>query len=525
MKIERVQNHFVNHLPADPEQENFTRQVTKGCFSFVKPVAPSAPELIAVSPEMLDMLGITEDDAKSEEFLQIFSGQLTSPESKPYAMNYAGHQFGHWAGQLGDGRAINLFEIERDDEFWTVQLKGSGPTPYSRSADGFAVLRSSIREYLCSEAMYHLGIPTSRALSLVKTGDSVLRDMMYDGNPEMEQGAIVCRMAPSFLRFGSYELWAARQDHEILRKLTDYTIDHFFPEVARGPKGQYDYLNFFNIVCDRTLDTIVHWQRVGFVHGVMNTDNMSILGLTIDYGPYGWIDDYNPEWTPNTTDRQNRRYRFGNQPSISLWNLVRLANALYPLIGETEGLQKTLSSYQKRFQQKYLQMMREKLGLEKKEEGDSKLVADLEAALQLQETDMTIFFRQLSDIQLKATSEDSFIHLINESLYNREELKDENRKVWQKWWIQYHNRLQREETSSKARKANMDGTNPKYVLRNYMAQEAIDLAEKGDYALIDRFQEMLKKPYEEQPENEKYFAKRPDWAKDKVGCSMLSCSS
>ncbi|MBG3852707.1 YdiU family protein, partial [Xanthomonas hortorum pv. carotae] len=229
---------------------------------------------------------------------------------QPWAVNYGGHQFGHWAGQLGDGRAISLGEaIGVDGGRYELQLKGAGPTPYSRGADGRAVLRSSIREFLCSEAMHHLGVPTTRALSLVTTGDAVVRDMFYDGRPQREPGAIVCRVAPSFIRFGNFELPSARGDSALLRQWADFTIARDFPELKGA--GENLYAAWFAQVCERTAVMVAHWMRVGFVHGVMNTDNMSILGLTIDYGPYGWVDDYDPDWTPNTTDAQGRRYRFG----------------------------------------------------------------------------------------------------------------------------------------------------------------------------------------------------------------------
>jgi len=308
-----------------------------------------------------------------------------------------GHQFGNWAGQLGDGRAINLGEVlNQKGEHWTLQLKGAGPTPYSRTADGLAVLRSSVREFLCSEAMYHLGVPTTRALSLVLTGEQVLRDMFYDGNPQREPGAVVCRVAPSFLRFGNYQIFASRGEIEPLQKLVDYTIRTDFPEL--GEPSREVYLRWFEEVCRRTADMIIHWMRVGFVHGVMNTDNMSILGLTIDYGPYGWLEDYDPNWTPNTTDAAGRQ--------IALWNLVQLANAIFPLIEDAEPLQQSLDEYADGFEQGFQQMMADKLGFSTlQRETDLPLIEELQQVLQLVETDMTIFFRQLAF--LKAEGEPS----------------------------------------------------------------------------------------------------------------------
>ncbi|MEN3323097.1 YdiU family protein [Mariniflexile soesokkakense] len=520
MKLD-IKNTFIKELPADSMQENTRRQVENACFSYVLPKKTAKPELLHVSPEMLENLGFSKEDAQSEEFLKVFTGNAVLHNTQPYAMCYGGHQFGNWAGQLGDGRAINLAEVEHNNNHWALQLKGAGETPYSRTADGLAVLRSSIREYLCSEAMYHLGVPTTRALSLALSGDAVLRDVMYNGNPEYEKGAIVCRVAPSFLRFGNYEIFAARQDFKTLKTLVDYTIKHFFNHLGKPSKETY--LAFFGEVSQRTLEMIIHWQRVGFVHGVMNTDNMSILGLTIDYGPYGWLEGFDFGWTPNTTDRQHKRYRFGNQPNIGLWNLYKLANALYPLIEETEALERILDEYKLDFETKSLAMMRSKLGLEVEDAFDVSLVQELEDNLMLTETDMTIFFRKLSDFKIEKPSEG--LEIVKEAFYISTEIVEEIQQKWETWFQRYADRLGQEQTASEERKENMNSVNPKYVLRNYMAQLAIEDADKGDYKLIDELFQMLKKPYEEQPEHGKWFAKRPDWARHKVGCSMLSCSS
>jgi uncharacterized protein YdiU (UPF0061 family) len=464
-------------------------------------------------------LGISEGETKTDFFKNVFSGNEIYPNTKPYSMCYGGHQFGSWAGQLGDGRAINLFEVKHQNKNWKVQLKGAGETPYSRTADGLAVLRSSIREYLCSEAMFHLGVPTTRALSIIETGDLVLRDMLYDGNPAYEKGAIVCRVAPSFLRFGNFEIFAARNDVKNLKILVDFTIKHHFSHL--GKPSRENYINFFKEVADRTLTMIIHWQRVGFVHGVMNTDNMSILGLTIDFGPYGWLEGFDFGWTPNTTDRQHKRYRFGNQPNIGLWNLYQLANALYPLIEDATPLEAILNDYKTNFEVQSLQMMQSKLGLFSSDENDVKLIQNLEDTLQLTETDMTIFFRNLSNFSEVKTG----FHLIENAFYDVKNISDEVKRRWINWFEIYQNRLMQETISSEERKTRMDLINPKYVLRNYMSQLAIDAANEGDYILIDELYKLLKKPYSEQPKNQKWFAKRPDWARDKVGCSMLSCSS
>jgi uncharacterized protein YdiU (UPF0061 family) len=513
---------FNKQLSADTDTSNTRRQVFGACFSYVTPRVPSQPKLLHVVDEVADLIGLSKEDVTSTEFLEVVSGSKVYPETQPYAMAYAGHQFGNWAGQLGDGRAINLFEVLHNNQHWALQLKGAGETPYSRNADGLAVLRSSIREHLCSEAMFHLGVPTTRSLSLVTTGDKVLRDILYNGNPAYEDGAVVCRVAPSFIRFGNFQLFAARKDIKNLKTLADYTIQYFYPEITTS--GKEKYLQFYQEVVNRTVEMVLHWQRVGFVHGVMNTDNMSILGLTIDYGPYGWLEDYNPNWTPNTTDREYRRYRFGNQPDVAQWNLFQLANALYPLIEDSSELEKILNDFKTFYDVDYIDMMKSKLGLEKFHKNDEKLISELENVLQLSETDMTIFYRELSIVK-KEYSAGCGISIINNAFYNPKEISKSILKSWEKWFAKYIERINLEDNSDDIRKERMDKVNPKYVLRNYMAQLAIEAATNEDYSLIEELHQVLKNPYDEQPEYEKWFAKRPDWAREKIGCSMLSCSS
>ena len=525
MKL-KINNTFTDELPADAITANTRRQVTEACYSFVAPTETEAPQLLHYSKETADLLGISKEEAESEEFLKVFTGNALLPDTKPYAMCYGGHQFGHWAGQLGDGRAINLAEVENKGKRWAIQLKGAGATPYSRTADGLAVLRSSVREYLCSEAMFHLGVPTTRALSLSLSGDAVMRDMLYDGNAAYEKGAVVCRVSPSFLRFGSYEIFSARGDKETLKTVVDYTIKHFYPTLTQDKQG---YIDLFRAVSLKTLDMIIHWQRVGFVHGVMNTDNMSILGLTIDYGPYGWLEGYDKRWTPNTTDAEHKRYQFGKQSNIALWNLLKLANALYPLIEEAEPLEEILNEYKTLYAGKYLGMMKAKLGLELADEKDLKLIQHLEDNLQRTETDMTIFFRNLSQLNkgLEMPEKDnlSFLDVVKDAFYQPEEIKGEVLFFWKDWFGLYLARLQKETASDAERKQKMNTINPKYVLRNYMSQVAIDAADKGDYSVVDELFTLLKNPYDEQVDSEKWFVKRPEWARTKVGCSMLSCSS
>lgn len=514
-------DRFTAELPPDPVLQNRIRQVEESAYSYVEPQRVSNPKLLHVSVAMAEALGLRPDQVHTPEFLEVFSGNALLKDSHPYAMCYGGHQFGSWAGQLGDGRAINLGELEHAGKHWALQLKGAGKTPYSRRADGLAVLRSSIREYLCSEAMHHLGVPTTRALSLVSTGEQVMRDMLYDGNPEWEPGAVVCRVAPSFVRFGNFEIFAAREDDETLRKLTDHVLKHFYPHL--GTPSKEAYLALFAEVAQRSRDMVLHWQRVGFVHGVMNTDNMSILGLTIDYGPYGWLDDFDPGWTPNTTDAGQKRYRYGAQPNIVLWNLSRLANALYPLIGETQGLEAVLKEFAEGYFDHHMDMMRSKLGLQLRKDEDAGLMEELENCLLLLETDMTLFYRLLS--RFDDDNPKAGVELIQPALYQPEKVTADIQVQWEAWFMAYSQRLGEEPLAPEARAKAMDAVNPKYVLRNYMAQMAIDAAEKGDLSVLNELFELLKNPYEEQPQYQKWFAKRPEWARHKVGCSMLSCSS
>ncbi|MEO6588670.1 MAG: protein adenylyltransferase SelO [Pyrinomonadaceae bacterium] len=516
MKL-NLNDTFNRDLAADTITQNYVRQVPNAAFSYVTPKKLKNPTLVHVSPQMLEAVGLTEADAQSKEFLKVFSGAEILRDTKPFAMCYAGHQFGNWAGQLGDGRAINLFEVNHEGQQWALQLKGAGTTPYSRGADGLAVLRSSVREYLCSEAMFHLGVPTTRALSLVLTGDDVLRDVLYNGNAAYEKGAIVCRAAPTFIRFGNFQIFMAQQDTENLKKLTDYTIRNFYPHLGEPDKNSY--VEFFREVCERTLDLMIHWERVGFVHGVMNTDNMSILGLTIDYGPYGWLENYDPNWTPNTTDAGQKRYRFGNQAAIGVWNLMQLGNALYMLIEDAEPLEEILESYQTSYQMKHVRMMSDKLGL--KESAETGLIAELEQLMFKSEIDLTLFFRNLS--KLDQSNPNEFWTLLQESSYS--ETLEKFKPIWTKFLSDYAEILKSEAREKSERAAAMNLVNPKYVLRNYMAQLAIDAADEDDYSVIDELFKLLLKPYDEQPESEQWFALRPDWAKTKVGCSMLSCSS
>jgi uncharacterized protein YdiU (UPF0061 family) len=518
-------NSFVRGLPADPSPENRRRQVLHACYSRVAPTHVSAPRTLAYAREVAELLALSESDCESSAFAEVFAGNRLVQGMDPYASCYGGHQFGSWAGQLGDGRAITLGEVLNGrKERWELQLKGAGPTPYSRSADGRAVMRSSVREFLCSEAMHHLGVPTTRALCLVATGEQVVRDMFYDGRPRAEPGAVVCRVAPSFLRFGNFEICAARGDHALLRTLADFTIGSYFPELDAASPDRYARL--FDEVCQRSVRMVTHWMRVGFVHGVMNTDNMSVLGLTIDYGPYGWLEGYDPTWTPNTTDASGRRYRYGQQPQVALWNLSCLGEALLPLVGDAEPLRGALEAVARALEEQHARMLHDKLGLRMDDEQDP-LVTELPALLQLCETDMTIFFRNLADVETSAEIADDarLIAPLADAYYDPEQPNAELRARTAAWLRRYGARVRSEGVPDPERRARMHALNPKYVLRNYLAQLAIDKAEQGDGSLVQELLEVLRQPYAEQPGKEVFAAKRPEWARHRPGCSMLSCSS
>ena len=519
-------NRFIQELPADPETANNRRQVLSACYSRVLPTQVTAPKMVAYSREVTELLNLSPEVCESADFTQVFVGNRLVPGMDPYATCYGGHQFGNWAGQLGDGRAINLGEVvNHRGEHWTLQLKGAGETPYSRNADGLAVLRSSVREFLCSEAMHHLGVPTTRALSLILTGEQVVRDMFYNGNPKPEPGAVVCRIAPSFTRFGNFQIFAARGELELMKKLLDYTIRTDFPHL--GEPSLDVYLAWFEEVCRRTAKMIVHWQRVGFVHGVMNTDNMSILGLTIDYGPYGWLENYDPNWTPNTTDAGDRRYRFGNQPQIAFWNLGQLANAIYPLIDQVEPLQQAINAYKDTFEQGWQNMVAAKLGLGTYDPvTDKELHTELLILLQTVETDMTIFYRKLALLVMDAElSNEALMLPLMEAYYVPEQLTEDYKARLGLWLKTYIKRVQNSGVADDQRIKAMNAVNPKYVLRNYLAQLAIDKAEQGDFTMVNELLELLRHPYDEQIGKEEYSLKRPDWARQRAGCSMLSCSS
>jgi uncharacterized protein YdiU (UPF0061 family) len=463
-------------------------------LSQVVPNGLQQPVLVSANRQLAEQLGIDADDLNSPEFLNLMAGHIQSDNLNPIALVYSGHQFGVWAGQLGDGRAITLGELEKDGTLWDIQLKGAGTTPYSRFADGRAVLRSSIREYLCSEAMHGLGIATTRALALVDSQTQVYRE-------EVESGATVCRVAQSHIRFGSFEHFHYRNQPDAVKALADYVIQRNFPQWT-GDDNQY-YLMLENCVL-KTAKMIAQWQSVGFNHGVMNTDNMSIIGDTIDYGPFGFLDTYDPTHICNHSDNQGR-YSFKNQPSVGLWNLNALATALTSLISN-EDLVRALKQYEPEFLNQFRNIMASKIGLEEYQPDDEQLINQLLEIMQTNNVDYTIFFRQLADYSADNPSiRDQFI----------------DRESFDTWADKYRQRLQQQSSSEQQRHHQMHSVNPKYALRNYMAQAAIDAAQQGDYTEVNLLLEILQAPFAEHPKAEKYADLPPDWAEQ----ISVSCSS
>jgi uncharacterized protein YdiU (UPF0061 family) len=514
LSAKQITNTFTETFPGDVSMNNTRRQTPGVLYCSVLPTPVAQPALIAWSDQMAEVLQLL---APSPQDILILAGNAVNPSMKPYASCYAGHQFGNWAGQLGDGRAISLgFCKGRDDVDYELQLKGAGPTPYSRNADGRAVLRSSVREYIMSEAMHYLGVPTTRALSLVSTGDPVLRDMFYNGHAEYEPGAIVLRVAPSFLRFGNFEMLAERGNGALSKQLCDWVISRYYPEIDIAHEDRVVHL--FQAVAERTADMIVEWLRVGFVHGVMNTDNMSILGLTIDYGPYSFVDDYDLSFTPNTTDLPGRRYAFGNQASVAYWNLGRLANAFAFLVPETDKLVAVLKNYQSLYEEKYYLMMANKLGFDVLRAEDRLLIDSFEEMLQTIKPDMTLFYQLLIDLPEGTGSSADVKNYFQETFYTE---PDET--VLYAAVLTYRARIKTNTCSAEASKDKMRAANPRFIVRNYMLHEAIEKLTKGDDSILKQLLEYMKEPYSNKGDN--YFVKRPDWAAQKAGCSMLSCSS
>ncbi|MEK8088410.1 protein adenylyltransferase SelO [Thermithiobacillus plumbiphilus] len=468
-------------------------------FSRVRPDPLPDPYLVSVSDSAAALLDLDPASLSQPEGLAVLAGARVPAGADPIATLYSGHQFGHYVPQLGDGRAILLGEVRNQrGEHWEIQLKGAGQTPFSRMGDGRAVLRSTIREYLCSEAMHGLGIPTTRALAIVGSDLAVYRE-------EVETGAVLARLAPSHVRFGHFEVYFYRDRHADLKTLADYVIDHDFP----GFSDKSDkYTAFFQEVLERTARLIARWQTVGFAHGVMNTDNMSILGLTIDYGPYGFLDAYDPGFICNHSDNTGR-YAFDNQPRIAMWNLSALAQALSPLVPVEEG-RAVLERFGPVYATEYVHGMCAKLGLLEPDKADIALFQDLLKLMAQTRADYTNFFRTLSRFSTDEGASNSIL---------RDQILD--RAGFDAWALRYRERLLKQAESDDTRATRMNVVNPKYILRNYLAQNAIARAQEKDFSELNRLLDLLRRPFDEQPEMEIYAAPPPDWASH----ISVSCSS
>lgn len=515
MNLDKITQQYLELFPGDLSMNPVQRQTPGVLYALVNPVGFDNPELILFNEKLSNEIGLGNiENDKDRSFL---NANDLPDNLKPYATAYAGHQFGNWAGQLGDGRAIFIGEIENSEGKKTeLQWKGAGATPYSRHADGRAVLRSTVREYLMSEAIHHLKIPTSRALSMSFTGENVVRDIMYNGNPKAEKGAVMMRTAESFLRFGHFELVSAQKNFTLLKQLADFTIENYFPKIKS--EGKQKYADWFRLVSEKTADMIVEWFRVGFVHGVMNTDNMSILGLTIDYGPFSMMDEYDLNFTSNTTDLPGRRYAFGEQGKIAQWNIWQLANALYPLFEEdTAPLQQVLDDFGDYFWKKHDEMLCHKFGFDSLKPEDEKFFTDWQMLMQDMKIDYTLFFSKLenwkSGFNLKEHFGDIFYKTNSEENYQK----------LNGWLSNYTQRLSLNSISEKESKQLMQENNPKFILRNYLLFECIEELNNGKTTLLNKLIHALENPYTEIfPE---FSVKRPAKYDEVPGCSILSCSS
>jgi len=477
---------------------NSFAQLPPEFYTRLQPTPMPAPYFVAASSRAAALVGLDETTLRQPDMVAAFTGNAVPANATPLSAVYSGHQFGVWAGQLGDGRAILLGALAGPDGVMELQLKGAGLTPYSRMGDGRAVLRSSIREYLCSEAMAALGIPTTRALTITGSPQRVARETI-------ETASVVTRMAPSFVRFGSFEHWYHRDRPEQLKVLADYVLANFYPELLNEANP---YKALLAEVTRRTARMIAHWQAVGFMHGVMNTDNMSILGLTLDYGPFGFMEAFDPGHICNHTDQQGR-YSYANQPQVGHWNCYALGQAMLPLIGEVDEVEDALEVYRPEFSATLERLLRAKLGLRTSQPGDQDLFDAMFAVMQRSHVDFTLFFRTLGELKQDDPSGDTVI---------RDLFID--RAAFDAWATTYRTRLAAENSVDAARRAAMHAVNPKYVLRNYLAQVAIEKAQAGDFSEVGTLLAVLEHPFDEQPEHASYAALPPDWASHlEVSCS------
>jgi len=482
---------------------NSFAQLPPSFYTRLMPTPLPSPYFVASSAPAAALVGLDAQALANEDMVAVFTGNRVPARSQPLSAVYSGHQFGVWAGQLGDGRAILLGDLATPDGPMELQLKGAGLTPYSRMGDGRAVLRSSIREFLCSEAMAALGIPTTRALILTGSNRPVVRETV-------ETAAVVTRMAPSFVRFGSFEHWYYRDKQDELRILADYVIQNFYPDLSGA---QNPYKELLAEVTRRTAHMIAHWQAVGFMHGVMNTDNMSILGLTLDYGPFGFMEGFDANHICNHTDQQGR-YSYSNQVPVGYWNCYALGNALLPLIGDMEDAQEALEVYRPEFGRQLDDLLHAKLGLASAHDGDETLFDSMFQLLQANHADFTTFFRRLGELRTDVPE-----HALPAADAPLRDLFID-REAFDAWAVQYRARLRTEQSGDASRREKMHRTNPKYVLRNYLAQIAIEQAQNDDYSGVQALLAVLERPYDEQPGNESYAEPAPEWAADlEVSCS------
>lgn len=468
-------------------------------FTRLQPQGLEQPFLVSANPLAAQLIDLDPQALQSQAFVELFSGNALPVGSDPLAMLYSGHQFGSYNPQLGDGRGILLGQVRnRRGESWDLHLKGAGQTPYSRFGDGRAVLRSSIREYLGSEAMAGLGIASSRALCVIGSKTPVARETM-------ETAATLLRLASSHIRFGHFEYFHYTERPDRVKTLADHVIVENFPELLDMPASTNIYAQFLGLVVERTAEMIARWQAVGFAHGVMNTDNMSILGDTFDFGPFGFLDDYNPAYICNHSDHTGR-YAFNRQPGIALWNLNALAHALSSLV-DTEQLKQQLARYEPLLTQRSNDLFNDKLGLLETQEGDATLADSLLELLHQNQIDYTRFFRALCDFENNQTMlRDSFV----------------DRTAFDQWASIYQQRLDAEASDAAARRLRMKQVNPKFILRNYLAQNAIEQATtQGDFSEVEHLLKLVQSPFEEHPDSEQYARQPPDWGKK----LEISCSS
>lgn len=513
MNLEKITQRYLGIFPTDKSWNAMQRTVPKYFSCLVKPNIFAHPQLLFFNENFSKDLGLGNLENKDLDFL---TAQNLPENILPFSTAYGGHQFGQWASQLGDGRAIYVGEIkDTKGYFQEIQWKGAGATPFSRNADGRAVLRSSIREFLMSEAMHHLNLPTTRALSLCLTGENIMRDILYNGNPKPEPGAVIVRTAESFLRFGHFEWFSAQKEFDTLKKLADFVINNYYTEISFDSESKYKEL--FSAICKRTANLIVEWYRVGFVHGVMNTDNMSILGLTIDFGPFAMLEEYDNNFTPNTSDLPGRRYAFGQQAPIAQWNLWKLANAMFPLIEDAEFLEKELENFNTYFQQQLDTMLKNKFGFHLEDKVPSFFWEKWEDLMESHSLDYTLFFIGLEKWLFKKNIQENF----QDCYYSIP--NDEKWKELENFLAEYKSLMEISQSSLEDRLKTMQTNNPKFVLRNYLLHECIEEVTLGKMDKFNQLFKALQNPYGLVEEN--LMQKRPKHYDDKPGSGMLSCSS